>query len=327
MITETFEYDHQNRLLIHTHKVDNNFVETLAYNTYNDLSQLSNKKVGGYPSLNGGGFLQSIDYLYNIRGWMTKINDPVNLNGKLFGYKIKYNSAEGEQTPDPFDPVLKVLPRYNGNISEVDWKTSTSTNDYLRRYGYVYDKLNRLSAGFYQREDNPSAREYFEKITYDLNGNIMSLKRTASLDGNNTAGLIDNLSYEYSNSGQSNRLNKIIDEQQNSSGYPYAVAPELIVHDNNGNMTINVDKGLLSIGYNYLNLPDALLFRNGLSTRTGIIHENTSYLYSADGSKLRKTYNFAPFNPLGTITQLSSKVTDYLDGFQYEGSAGKRGSA
>ncbi|WP_378106676.1 hypothetical protein, partial [Chryseobacterium sp. sg2396] len=60
VITETFEYDNQNRLLVHKHKVDNNQEEILAQNTYNELSQLSNKKVGNN--------LQSIDYAYNIRG-------------------------------------------------------------------------------------------------------------------------------------------------------------------------------------------------------------------------------------------------------------------
>ncbi|MEA1851457.1 RHS repeat-associated core domain-containing protein, partial [Chryseobacterium sp. MHB01] len=140
------------------------------------------------------------------RGWMTKVNDPKNLNGKLFGYEIKYNQVEGQQTPDPFDSSLKVLPKYNGNIAEVDWRTNTASSDYLRRYGYVYDKLNRLSAGVYQREDRPSAQEYFEKMSYDLNGNITNLKRTASLEGNTTAGLIDNLSYVYFNNNNSNRL-------------------------------------------------------------------------------------------------------------------------
>ncbi|HCR75489.1 MAG TPA: sugar-binding protein, partial [Chryseobacterium sp.] len=111
VITENFEYDHQNRLLVHKHKVDNNTEEILAQNTYNELSQLSNKKVGGIVASNP---LQSIDYTYNIRGWMTKINDPANLNGKLFGYKIKYSEVEGLETPNTDFSTLKVKPKYNG---------------------------------------------------------------------------------------------------------------------------------------------------------------------------------------------------------------------
>nr|WP_314493776.1 hypothetical protein [uncultured Chryseobacterium sp.] len=68
----------------------------------------------------------------------------------------------------------------NGNIAEVDWKTATVSNGNSHRYGYVYDGLNRLSAGFYQRDTDPSMREYYEKVTYDLNGNIQTLERTTA---------------------------------------------------------------------------------------------------------------------------------------------------
>ncbi|WP_414843972.1 DUF6443 domain-containing protein, partial [Chryseobacterium sp. IT-36CA2] len=110
VITETFEYDNQNRLLVHKHQVDSNPIEILAQNKYNELSQLESKKVGGVTASSP---LQQIDYKYNIRGWMTQINDPAALNGKLFGYKIKYQNSD--------NPSYK---KFNGNISEVDWKTS-----------------------------------------------------------------------------------------------------------------------------------------------------------------------------------------------------------
>jgi len=194
VITETFEYDSQDRLLVHKHKVDNNPEEILAQNTYNELSQLTNKKVGGVSASNP---LQSIDYTYNIRGWMTKVNDPDNLGSDLFGYKINYNIVEGLETPNTDFPDLKVKPRYNGNIAEVAWKTSTIPGDNLRRYGYVYDPLNRLKAGFYQKDTNPAAREYFEKMEYDLNGNIIHLKRSGDANQGTTANLIDELNYEY----------------------------------------------------------------------------------------------------------------------------------
>jgi hypothetical protein len=155
VITENFTYDHQNRLLTHTHQVGSNPVEILARNTYNELSQLTSKKVGGTAA---SAPLQQIDYQYNIRGWMTRINDPANLGSDLFGYKINYNQVEGLETPNSDYPDLKVKPKYNGNIAEVSWKTSTIANDNIRRYGYVYDGLNRLSAGFYQKDTNPSQR-------------------------------------------------------------------------------------------------------------------------------------------------------------------------
>jgi RHS repeat-associated protein len=311
VITENFTYDHQNRLKTHTHQVDNNPVEYLAQNTYNELSQLSGKKVGG-TSLGSG--LQTVDYQYNIRGWMTKINDPKNLNGKLFGYEIKYNQVEGQQTPDPFDSSLKVLPKYNGNIAEVDWRTNTASSDYLRRYGYVYDKLNRLSAGFYQREDRPAAQEYFEKMNYDLNGNITNLKRTASLDGNTTAGLIDNLSYVYFNNNNSNRLKTVTDSSTDYRGYPDISGIE-IGYDDNGNMTSHQDKGILQIDYNFLNLPNYIKFNDYVNLRSGKKYVNSQNLYRADGMKIQKIHSYK--NP-NSVLALAVKTIDYLDGFQYE---------
>ncbi|MCD1117458.1 DUF6443 domain-containing protein [Chryseobacterium turcicum] len=295
VITENFTYDHQNRLMTHTHKVDNNPVEYLAQNIYNELSQLESKKVGG-TSLGSG--LQQVDYLYNIRGWMTQINDPGNLvNGDLFGYKIKYNQVEGEQTPNNDFSTLQVKPKYNGNIAEIDWKTSTQENEPLKRYGYVYDGLNRLKAGFYQKDINPTAKEYFEKIDYDLNGNIMRLQRSAELMTGNTAAFkIDNLKYDYIG----NRLTKVTEEEiGKSDGYPYLASHNTIEYDNNvtngnGNMTKHLDKGISSIQYNYLNLPKQI-------TQNAQI---TNYIYRADGVKVKKLF--------GDIE------TNYLDGFQYK---------
>ncbi|KAA0129224.1 RHS repeat-associated core domain-containing protein [Chryseobacterium sp. SN22] len=289
-ITETFTYDHQNRLLTHRHKIDSNPEEILAQNEYNELSQLKSKKVGG--KIAGSG-LQTVDYSYNIRGWMTRINDPGNLGTDLFGYKIKYGQVEGLQTPDTSDPSLQVIPRFNGNIAEVDWKTAVSPNEPLKRYGYVYDPVNRLSAGFYQNDTNPSLREFYEKATYDLNGNISTMKRTARKMGG-TALLIDHLTYQYENDGSSNRLQKVSDAVTLSQGFPYTAAPSDIGYDENGNITSFQDKGISSIQYNYLNLPENITQNS----------EVTAYTYRADGVKVKKLFN--------------GLETDYLDGFQYK---------
>jgi RHS repeat-associated protein len=312
VITENFTYDAQNRLLSHTHQVGNNPVEYLSRNSYNELSQLSGKKIGGgSPAI----ALQDISYTYNIRGWMTKINDPKNLSGKLFGYEIKYNQVEGQQTPDPFDTNLKVLPKYNGNMAEVDWRTNTSSGDYLRRYGYVYDNMNRLSAGFYQREDRPSAQEYFEKMAYDLNGNITNLKRTASLNGNTAAGLIDNLTYIYANNNSSNRLTTVTDSSTDYRGYPDISGIE-IGYDDNGNMTSHQDKGILQIDYNFLNLPKYVRFDQVYIPRNFArpVNIRSFYQYNALGEKIRKIYYHK--NPVGSGEE--SITTDYLNSFQYE---------
>ncbi|RNA62004.1 RHS repeat-associated core domain-containing protein [Chryseobacterium nematophagum] len=284
VITEVFTYDSQNRLLKQTHKVDNNPEEILAQNTYNELSQLQTKKVGG---VNPTSPIQTIDYKYNIRGWMTKINDPSNLNGKLFGYEMKY-----------YNPIntLFAHPQYNGNITEIDWKTSN--DDILKRYSYSYDSLNRLLFGHYSEPNStiPQEDHFGETTEYDLNGNITHLYRNAK-NPNGWAMQIDNLSYTYSG----NRLTKVTDATQNA--YGYSGGGNVIGYDNNGNMTNHLDKGINSISYNFLNLPFEIKSNSGNSNAA-----ITRYVYRADGVKVAKSYI------LGTGT----KETQYLDGFQYD---------
>ncbi|MDR6546624.1 RHS repeat-associated protein [Chryseobacterium rhizosphaerae] len=287
MITENFEYDAQNRLLVHKHQVDSNPVEILAQNTYNELSQLSNKKVGE-TSL--GSSLQSIDYVYNIRGWMTKINDPANLNGKLFGYEIRYTN--------PIDTEK----RYNGNIAAVDWKASN--DNILKRYDYRYDALNRLTLGHYREplSSVPYNNFYNEEIAYDVNGNIIRLLRNTKNNLNN-AELIDNLNYTY----VGNRLTNIKDNTNNQAGYEGG--GNTISYDLNGNMLKMADKNISKIQYNHLNLPNKLEYGD-----MGIFGVS-QYTYRADGIKLQKAetrFECGIINCYG-VTDLS----DYLDGFQY----------
>ncbi|WP_426480693.1 DUF6443 domain-containing protein [Chryseobacterium sp. R2ACT005] len=291
VITETFEYDNGNRLLVHKHQIDSYPVEILAQNEYNELSQLKNKKVGNN--------LQSIDYTYNIRGWLTKINDPAALNGKLFGYEIKYNN-----------PTYGTLAsgKYNGNIAEIDW--ISSGDGILRRYSYQYDTLNRLKNGIYSEPNAsiPQNNYYNESLSYDLNGNITSLQRNRNA-ANIEVQLMDNLSYSYTG----NRLDTVTDSSGNYFGYP-DTSGNPMHYDTNGNMTDHVDKGMLQIDYNYLNLPNYIKFSQYVVSRKGqISYVNTNYIYRADGTKLHKKYNyFTPRTNVGAVT-----LNDYLDGFQY----------
>jgi RHS repeat-associated protein len=296
VITENFTYDHQNRLVTHTHQVDNNPVEYLAQNKYNELSQLENKKVGGTSSNSP---LQQIDYAYNIRGWMTKINNPNDLSGgDLFGYEIKYTN-----------PVYTSLTtgKHNGNITEIDWRNSF--DNVLKRYDYTYDGLNRLKKGLYAEPDavNPQNGNADEYLTYDLNGNISNLQRKAVPISGLTSTVVDNLDYQYTG----NRLNRIVENAMNDTGYEGG--NNLIGYDANGNMTDMLDKGIESVQYNYLNLPKNFQFMP--TTVFGVTNYiNLSYLYRADGTKLRKIYSTKLD---GRNQPTNNTITDYLDGFHY----------
>ncbi|MCX8524708.1 RHS repeat-associated core domain-containing protein, partial [Chryseobacterium formosus] len=263
-------------------------------NKYNELSQLESKKVGGVSASSP---LQQMDYKYNIRGWMTQINDPVTLGGDFFGYKVKYEN-----------PVYTGIAtgRYNGNIAEIDWNTSVVNN--LKRYTYSYDGLNRLKDAVYTdpEQTNPYSNNYNEHLTYDLNGNIKTLKRFGLLGlGAPTALMVDDLDYQYTG----NRLNQIIENALNDTGYEGG--NNTIPYDSNGNMVSMWDKGIQGITYNHLNLPNTMSIYQSNNLVTGVY--NLDYLYRADGTKLRKKYATVP----GRGGSSTVKITDYLDGFHY----------
>lgn len=282
-VKESFTYDDQKRLLSQKHKVNNYVEEPLTINAYNKVGQLSNKKLG--LNDDGDAPLQSVDYRYNVRGWMTEINDPDNLGADFFAMRLKYQNPQDAQYG---------VARYNGNISEVDWKTSA--DGVLRRYAYKYDQLNRLTDGIYLTPSLASESQnhfYDEKITYDINGNIKTLNRFQAPNlGVNTPMHIDELAYEYDNNNLSNRLKSIVDHRANASGYP--TGGNIIGYTPNGNMENHTDKGINSIIYNYLNLPKQIISTSG----------NITYSYRADGVKVSKIFG--------------SKSVDYLDEFYYE---------
>ncbi len=285
-VKERFVYNpFNNALEKHYHEVVGKSPEVLLTdNHYNELGQLDKKQVGNN--------LQEIDYSYNIRGWMTGINLDLSGNpkvGKLFNYKIKYNN------PDP--TTATVIGKFNGNISEIDWWNDGSD---AKRYSYQYDGFNRLLNGIY---NDPSAaiptNINSESIEYDVNGNITHLYRNSKHSSSYTPIQIDNLTYNYESTNNSNRLKSITDASSNTSGYEGGGVSNS--YDLNGNMTAMPDKGISAIAYNFLNLPTQINQNSNI----------TKYIYRADGVKLKKVYTLV--NASGT--KLIN--TEYLDGFQY----------
>ncbi|WP_281323316.1 DUF6443 domain-containing protein [Flavobacterium aestivum] len=296
---EDFTYSPQGRILTHTHQINGGAIQLLAANTYDDLGQLSSKKVGN----NSGTPLQKIDYTYNIRGWMTGINNDSSNNlilntteKDLFGFKINYNVVAGS--------VANLKPLYNGNIAETFWRSNSDGT--LRSYGYQYDDLNRLKKAIYQKpgENIPVSGAYNESLSYDKNGNITSLQRFGGSDAPSIIFQIDDLAYDYSNAN-SNQLTKVTDSPAgndsqgfidgNKTGDDYS-------YDSNGNMITDKNKNITNIVYNHLNLPVKITFGTG---------NTIAYIYNSAGLKVQKTVN--SLLPTPTVT-----TTNYLGGFQYK---------
>jgi RHS repeat-associated protein len=292
-IKEEFTYSAQDRLLTHTHQINGGEVQLLAENTYDDLGQLIGKKVGN----NMGNPLQKVNYNYNIRGWLTEINKTANLQQDadprdLFAFKINYNKPTSN---------ANVKSLYNGNIAETFWRASSDTG--LRSYGYQYDDLNRLKKAIYQKpeENIPVSGAYNESLSYDKNGNIMSLQRFGGSDTPSIVFQIDDLAYDYSNVN-SNQLAKVTDSPSGNDNQGFVDGNKTgddYSYDANGNMITDKNKNITGILYNHLNLPAKITFGTG---------NTIAYIYNAAGQKLEKKVT-----DNGVITQ-----TKYFGGFQYK---------
>ena len=283
-------------MLTHVHQIGVNGTPQLLYkNTYNELGQLQSKQVGGSDTSTFIG-LQNVNYAYNIRGWLTAINDVQNLTQAnapqdLFALKIQYNSIENAQN--------NITPLYNGNIAEISWRTNS--DNIRRRYGFIYDHLNRLKTAIYQRPNNavPITNAYNESLTYDKVGNIMTLHRNGNFDHPTNIVQIDQLIYSY-DSAKLNQLMKVVDQTNNPGGFTDSATntADDYSYDSQGNMLTDANKGITQTVYNHLNLPTKIVFGT-----IGTIE----YLYTAMGSKVQKKVTVG-----STVT-----VTDYLGGFQY----------
>lgn len=272
--TDDYYYDHMGRLLAQKQKINSLPEELIVLNEYDELGQLVGKKVGGGAATNieSSVGLQTVDYSYNIRGWLKQINDPTLLGKDLFSFKMNYN------TPVHHSPK----PLYNGNIAETEWRTANTDNG-LKWYSYNYDALNRLKYAI-NNDFN-----FVEIILYDKNGNITSIQRKGLNENNGTYGYIDNLSYDYYE--DSNQLKSVSDNASSTNGikdFGFVDGVNLsteYVYDGNGNMIKDFNKGIEGangangIQYNHLNLPDEVRFGST---------EKIEYIYDATGTKLSK---------------------------------------
>ena len=289
-------YDHAGRLTSLEMRRDGGSITTLQTNTYNELGRLIRQ------TLHDGA--TSIDYTYNVRGWLKTIESP-NFSQSLY-YELKPDYSAG---------------CYNGNLS-ANHISLISENDTIRttqsfEYEYQYDSLNRLIkaditgcnvifdlnsieaasesriltplstslitpiVGQYIITDTPY---YSTEYTYDLNSNVTELERCGKSDNDtNKYRILSNLRYSYSG----NQVNRISDEiayTPHSSQVLFADLSDEDVEyswDANGNMTSDLNKGITSIEYNALNLPRRMTFANG---------HIIEYLYDAAGRKLQTKY-------------------------------------
>jgi len=256
----TYTYDHAGRPLVTTYQLNNRLAVILTSNSYDELGRLTTK------SRHDGTDTEQFEY--NIRNWSTKISSGTINTSSMFIEELFYNT-------NPLNSNFC----YNGNISYSTW-TYGAVN---KGYAYTYDNLNRLQESSFKQGTSTQADGNFDELfTFDKHGNIKTLKRKKD----NL--LIDNLTLNYIQGGKpGNQVQAIIDaggsqnlyatkEYQNKSNISYEFN-----YDQNGNMTKDLDRDIVTIRYNLLNLPDTIQFKNG----NQIINR-----YAADGRKLGTEY-------------------------------------
>ncbi|MET7001539.1 DUF6443 domain-containing protein [Chitinophaga defluvii] len=271
---------------------------TIAENTYDELGQLKTKRLGVTgPTAQ----LEVLNYEYNIRGWLKSINkDYVNTtlnNVSHFGQELSY------------DYGFTVKNQFNGNIAGIKWK---GWNDKIpRAYGYDYDSSGRIITADFSQQNTSGASwtrnvmDYsVSGIAYDENGNIKAMNQKGMVG--TEIRTIDQLTYAYQ--ANSNKLLAVADPSNTAtaklgdfingtnSGNDYS-------YDGNGNLMVDLNKGIASITYNHLNLPQTIT----ISGKGSI-----NYQYDAAGNKLRKTVID------NTVTPSKTTSTDYINGFVYE---------
>jgi RHS repeat-associated protein len=308
-IKEIYTYDEASRLRTVKHSTNGAADVMIAKNEYNELSQLIDKKLHSTDFTN---FKQSVDYRYNIRGWLTSINnaslitDATNDDATdYFGMSLSYNTVD----PDISNGVL-----FNGNIAAMKWSNYPGTGTIKQKaYTYTYDAMNRIDSSTFKEKTTfwaAAANSGFAETgySYDLNGNIKTMQR----NDRRGSGWMDNMTYNYgTGSTQSNRLLKVEDTGDDFAGFidGNPGTTEDYTYDANGNLTHDLNKGIGTslidptniITYNFLNLPETV-------TKGG---NTVTYVYDATGRKLTQVVTFGA----------SQKQTDYVGEFTYENDA------
>ena len=297
-------------VLEHWQKVGSRpFVKVESYQ-YDDLGKV---KTLSYYNDN-----LSTDYTYNIHGWTKSINSIVNSsNTLLFGEKLYYADTYGTKC-------------YNGNISEVRWITSDQPmgDQIFTGYMYSYDGMDRLMSAkstyghwVYSDNTNASSLGIFDlDLTYNANSAIKTLKRKGKQNTSGEYGLIDDMTYLYSQGrltnvtdnaaktvydGAFNFVDGTINTGGGASDYAYNA---------NGALTRDYNKGISFISYDRFGSPKKVTFGNKSSIE---------YVYSADGIKLKTRHITAvPQGGTGSSSSntnyiMSKDSTDYIGDFVY----------
>lgn len=303
-VFERYEYDRSGRLTKILHHINDEPEVISAAYEYNETGQITNKKL--FSADQGKNFLQDVRHAYDILGRLRKVNDPQLSGGNdLFGLELVYD--------DSFQD-LGIQARYDGNL--VASVRNSATDKIMKGFAYEYDPMKRLKTAIYDQCFPGDMEGHFggaigkyntENLSYDLNGNILSMfnfGKTGEQNNQETFDMTDALQYQYSG----NKLMAANDDADNGQkGFDLGFTdqgskgslnnPEYL-YDADGRLVEDKNKQM-KLSYNRLGLVSEMTLQPDLKI---------SILYNASGNRLRKTVY---------QSGVEKERYDYLGGIEY----------
>ena len=180
-----------------------------------------------------------------IQGWTDEIRYLYSNGDQVFRQKLDYQKASGTGNS----------PRLDGLATANQWKHYGAEPE--RAYNYTYDLPKRLTASTYRQKSGTS---WSSNNFYNENGIVYSA------NGNQLPGVSDTAPAAHKADGFGDG---------NTSGADYT-------YNGNGFLASDKNKGITSIAYNLMDLPQRINFSDG---------KNIRYTYSARGGLMTTAYH------------------------------------
>ena len=193
------EKDTDGKENLYSYKYDFSGLVLSEYESHSDNSGIQNDKTTKYYYDKRGRLASKLvfvnskkaemSYSYDLRDRLTSIaymcdtdtlfvKDSWNIQGRLESRTARYGNNDIFTMSLRYgDTPTKQYARYSGTISEWEWKQGDNP---LRKYTFTYDDLHRMNDSFLTEDGIQSPLFTESGISYDRNGNILSVNRTGA---------------------------------------------------------------------------------------------------------------------------------------------------
>ncbi|WP_308993698.1 polymorphic toxin type 50 domain-containing protein [Mariniflexile litorale] len=298
-----YEYDADNRIVNVQTSSDGYIWETDASYNYFAHGPLARTLLGDKE-------VQGIDYAYTLQGWLKGVNSNTlnptidlgtdgtagsNVAQDAMGYALTYYGNNTNNNTDENDYAsigtinaflntntnapTNIKNLYNGNIKQMatDIADLNQTTLGTQTNNYTYDQLNRIKKMHgYNASGN---QNYKSAYTYDRNGNLDSLSRSAA----NVSGVItpmDNFDYKYHLDANQKKINNQLRSVQELS-----VALD-------GNFDTDIDSGQALDNYVYDAIGQLISdAAEGITNINWRVDGKVASIIKSNGNQIKFTYD------------------------------------